>query len=301
MVRVKLTPVEDEYTKNPDIRPEDIRKLREWLETQPHLPGQYITDLDLVLAYHSCECSAEVSKQVLDLHYTLRTLFTSFCHNRVLDQRLRTTLDTVLVQPLSTPSVHGYRTFYCRLTNPEARYFIFSDVIKLFLMIFDLCQYEEGIWPGFVLMIDMDQATLGHIAKLDVMTIRQVLYFLQECMLVRLKEVHFLNAPSFMDKLMMLLKPFMKKELLDILRIHQRDSSTLKAFVDKDSLPKEAGGQFESVSKLKEEQFHRIEDNLDLFTEESKKRVDEALRPGKKTTIEDIFGIQGSFKKLDID
>lgn len=59
-------------------------------------------------------------------------------------------------------------------------------------------------------------------------------------MLVKLKAVHFLNAPSFMDKLMMMLKPFMKKQLLDMLFIHQIGSNTLDKFIDKDVIPKEA-------------------------------------------------------------
>ncbi|GBP86317.1 hypothetical protein EVAR_58264_1 [Eumeta japonica] len=36
-------PVQKEYLKNPDINPEDVKKLREWLDDQPHLPGKYIT------------------------------------------------------------------------------------------------------------------------------------------------------------------------------------------------------------------------------------------------------------------
>ncbi|CAF4886691.1 unnamed protein product [Pieris macdunnoughi] len=301
MYRVKAIEVAEEYQKNPGLTPDDIGKLREWLTTQPHLPSKYITDLDLILTYHCCENSAEVSKQVLDLHFTLKTLFTAFFSQRVLDQRLRTALTTALIQPLPTPSVNGYRVIYCRLLDTDSKNFIFSDIVKLFLMVFELWQYEEGTWPGFVIMVDMDQATLAHIAQLDVMSVKQVLYFLQESMLVKLKEVHFLNATSLIDKLMMLIKPFMKKELLDILRIHQRDSDTLDPFVYSHSLPKEDGGDFKSRNILKEEQLRRIEANLEFFEKESKKRVDESVRPGKKTTIEDVFGIQGSFKKLDID
>ncbi|CAG4967945.1 unnamed protein product [Parnassius apollo] len=298
---VKQFPVEKEYEKNPDITKEDIRKLREWLKTQPHIPGENIDDLDLVIVFHSCDTSAEVSKQVLDLHYTLKTLFTTFFKGREVDQRVEQALYTVLFAPLPVPTVDGYRAMYVRLIDADARNFNFPDTVKTLMMAFDLWQYEEGTWPGFVLIIDMDTTTLGHIAKLDVMSIKQILFFLQECMLVRLKGVHFLNAPFFMDKLMMLLKPFMKKDLLDILHIHQPNSEKLYEYIPKKAFPKEEGGEHKDHKTLRDEMIQRLKVNKQFFKDESLRRVNEALRPGGKATVEDLFGIQGSFKKLDID
>ncbi|KAL0867471.1 hypothetical protein ABMA27_008257 [Loxostege sticticalis] len=298
---IKQFPLEREFEKNPDISREDIAKLREWLKTQPHLPAEHLTDLDLFLVFHCCEKSPEVAKQVLDLHYTLRTLIHAFFKDRQLDRKIDLCLDTVLYAALPTPTKEGYRCVYLRLLEFDPRNFIFPDVVKTFMMMFDLWQHEEGSWPGFVIMIDMDKAVLGHITRLEVMTVRQVLYFLQECMYIRLKGVHFLNAPYFMDKLMMLLKPFLKKELLDMIRIHQVGADSLYEYVPKEAFPKEEGGQYKDHATIREELIQRLKANSDFFKEESKKRVNENLRPGKKATVEDLFGIQGSFKKLDID
>lgn len=33
---------------------------------------------------------------------------------------------------------------------------------------------------------------------------------------VRISGIHFINSPSFIDKVLTLIKPFMKKELLDV-------------------------------------------------------------------------------------
>ncbi|XP_075984157.1 alpha-tocopherol transfer protein-like [Anticarsia gemmatalis] len=294
--------LEDEYKKKTGITPDDIKKLRGWLNTQPHLPKDHITDLDLILTYHCCDRSAEVSKQVLDLHYTLKTLFTSFFKDRVVDNKTEDNLHKVLLQPLPTRSREGDGVFYCRLLDYEPRNFDFARSLRSVMMILDLWQYEEGTWPGFVLIFDLDGLKLGHLTRLDVQTIQQFLYFLQEAMLVKIKGLHFLNAPSFMDRLLMMIKPFMKKELLDVLKIHQIGSKTLDPYLPMEALPKGAGGEFKTIEECRDAMLARMRANKDFFVEENKKRVVESLRPGKPKTISDIFGsVEGSFKKLDID
>lgn len=65
-----------------------------------------------------------------------------------------------------------------------------------------------------------------------------------------------MNAPSFMDKVMMILRPFMKRELLDMLVFHQIGSRTLDKYIPMDALPKEAGGQNMSFDKARGKDFY---------------------------------------------
>ncbi|CAK1590628.1 unnamed protein product [Parnassius mnemosyne] len=288
--------------KKSGIEIEDINKLRKWLNTQPHLPAKYITDLDLILVYHSCNQSSEVAKQVLDLNYTLRTLFTNVFKNRCLDARTLNALDVVLTTPLEIRSYDHSAVSYHRLIDCDTRKFVLEDCVRVALMLLDIWQSKTGTWPGFVIVVDLEGVTLSHLGKLDITHVQQFIYYLQEAMFVKLKAVHFLNAPPFMDKLLMLIKPFLKKELLNCLMIHKTGSRTIGEHLPIEGLPKEAGGQYKTFSKAKEDILALLKANEDFFISEGKKRVVESLRPEKPKNIADFFGgIEGSFKKLDID
>lgn len=56
----------------------------------------------------------------------------------------------------------------------------------------------------------------GHLLKLNVQTFKRMLYYLQEAMPIRLTGLHFINPVPFMDKILTFMKPFMKKQLKDI-------------------------------------------------------------------------------------
>ena len=90
--------------------------------------------------------------------------------------------------------------------------------------------------------------------------------------------------------------------------------------IDRKILPKDYGGDGMSLAELTGnfilsnygQRFlikhfadmwkQKVEDKRDFLIELEKNfRVDESRRPGKAKTVQDIFGIEGSFRKLDVD
>ncbi|XP_037292853.1 alpha-tocopherol transfer protein-like [Manduca sexta] len=303
MSRVESFPLEEEYKKPTGITPQDIARLRQWLATQPHLPQEHITDLDLILLYHRYGCSIEVSKQELDNQYTLRTLFASFFKDRVLDEKIETVLNTVLITILPGRSKEGHTILYGRMIDTDVSKFDFPSSIRAMLMVLDLWQYAEGTWPGFMFLFDLHGIKVGLLSKLDLENIRQFVVYFPGALLAKLKGVHFLNAPTFMDRLNAIMRNFMTKEFIDLVTIHQAgDLSGITKVVDLEVLPKELGGNYKTLEELREETQAMMRANKDFFVEENKKRVKESLRPGKPKTITDIFGsVEGTFKQLEID
>lgn len=65
---------------------------------------------------------------------------------------------------------------------------------------------------------------------------------------VRLKGMHFVNAVWFMDKLMALIRPFMKKGIE--FQVHSKIDSFVK-LVNVEQLPNEYGGKAGTFMELK--------------------------------------------------
>lgn len=74
--------------------------------------------------------------------------------------------------------------------------------------------------------------------------------FLQEAVAVRLVGFHFINIVPFMDKILALMNPFMKKELLSILHLHNTLEDFYK-FVPKEILPKDYHGPEMEMDNLR--------------------------------------------------
>lgn len=116
---------------------------------------------------------------------------------------------------------------------------------------------------------------------------------------VRLKGMHFINSVWFMDKLLTLIRPFIKKGIE--FGVHTTIDSLLKV-VGIEQLPNEYGGKAGTLMELKgkkyinftklfaltllltEKTYTHIQDNRQFFfREESMRRVNETLRSVKGT------------------
>ncbi|XP_071639618.1 alpha-tocopherol transfer protein-like [Temnothorax longispinosus] len=300
MASIKLVSFEEELKKNPELKKADIQMLREWCEKQPHLPK--ISDSELALFLHSNYYRLEPTKTTIDTFYTVRTHVPEFFCNRDPNnnKELKKAFETVTEQVLEGTTKEGYKIFYGRLLDSDPSHVVYNDVLKFLNMVIDLCLYTEGTYEGYIILFDVKNVSFGHVGRLSPMVLKKWLYYLQEGLPVRLKGFHFMNSSPVMDVIMNMMRPFMKKQLMDMLHMHTT-SDTLEKFIPLEVLPNESGGQAGSLQELHDKQVKKLVDHVAWFQEEEGHRVNEALRPGKAKTATDLFGVEESFKKLEID
>lgn len=122
-------------------------------------------------------------------------------------------------QVLEGTTREGYKIFYGRLLDSDPSHFVYNDAMKLLNMVIDLWLYTEGTCEGHIILFDMKNVSFGHVGRLSPMGLKKFLYYLQEGLPVRLKGFHFMNASPVIDVILNMMRPFMKKQLMDMVRL----------------------------------------------------------------------------------
>lgn len=88
--------------------------------------------------------------------------------------------------------------------------------MRLFNMIADLWLIAGGTMNGHILIVDIFGVQMVHALRLNPMGIKKYLFYLQEATPLRIKGLHFINTTPVMDFILNIMKPFLKKELMDV-------------------------------------------------------------------------------------
>lgn len=279
----------------------DVRSIRSWLQHQPHLPA--LTDEHILMFLHSCYFSLEQTKNTIDNYFTVRTqckeMFTGWDFDKLKEQWKMYAMAPI---PKCTPE--GYCVLIYRLTELDPSTFAFIEAIKAFFAYNDIRISEDGIVNGYVVIFDMKGITLGHFARISTCmnAIKKFMIYIQECHPVRLKSVHVINTPPFIDIFMNVVKPLINTEMMQLLNFHSGNLDTLSKFVPLELMPMDYGGKTRNTLDLHNEHVEMVEKRykswlkeIELFTADLKKRI------GKPRNQMLAMELEGSFRSLSID
>ncbi|XP_055601862.1 alpha-tocopherol transfer protein [Uranotaenia lowii] len=271
--------------------------LKEWIVTQPHLP-QNIHPLLLKRYIHSTKGDLEYAKKIFVLGYTIRQNNPIIFGDRdPQEEKIQRILKAIDMVPL--PCIEGCsdKFVFYRLVDCDPDKFHFNDVIRTFFVIADSRMIQPDIPMtdgGDIPIFDMNGFTLRHLTKVILSTLRVYMRYTQEAHPVRLKAIHVINCTPFLDRVMYIVRPFMKKRVSEMLHFHLPNSESIYEHVPKDILPDEYGGK-QSIAKHKADWFKRLELLRDYFTDDTRWKIDES----RKAPV--VNELAGTLRQLEID
>nr|XP_026493159.1 alpha-tocopherol transfer protein-like [Vanessa tameamea] len=278
-------------------KPEDstkyVEELKEWINRQPHLPKNLGNNLLLRFA-HSCYYDLEKTKKTVDMFFTVRGACSDLVTNR--DPQSAHMQKVMKIINLSQYGISGNRWLWIwQLNDPGLEnYDYISDVKFFFLSTDSNFLVSDNLPEEDIVMMDVKDITLRLLTKINISVARRLAKYQEEAMPIRLKQIHVVNAPPFIDKIYGALKPFIKKEITEMIHFHPPKSDTLYKYLSKDDLPSNYGGTRPSMAELKEEVIENIARNRDALLDETLWRLVD-----KKKAESSIDS--GSFRTLAID
>ncbi|XP_055707181.1 alpha-tocopherol transfer protein-like [Phlebotomus papatasi] len=305
----QLTPelaklAQEELNEVPERISEDIAALKEWIRKQPHLRAR-ADDQFLVGFLRGCKWSLERAKEKIDSFYTARTVVHELMSPRdpLLEKNLTILRLGYLVPLPHTEFPHSPRVVLIRYGCYDPDQYSIVDVLRLSVMIGDLMHLDDDnrMCAGEMALVDMENTTMKHFFQVTPMLMKKLAMMTQEAAPIRQKGFHFFNTAAGFEVAFGAFRNLMKEKLRQRFQVHGNGLESIIKVVPQKILPKEYGGDAGSVQDILAYWEKKLIENREYLLSEANFGVDEDKRINGKNEMQEIYGTQGSFRKLEID
>nr|XP_021196948.2 alpha-tocopherol transfer protein [Helicoverpa armigera]XP_049698910.1 alpha-tocopherol transfer protein [Helicoverpa armigera]XP_049698911.1 alpha-tocopherol transfer protein [Helicoverpa armigera] len=288
------------YNINKKTLDEMIASIREWYEKQPHLPQGQLHDRIILGHLISRGFSVEQSKEKIDNYFSARGRMPDLLGGR---SPLLPNMEKYLkegywvVPPMRTKDNHRIMIF--RILSPEM---VVLDVARLGFLMGEYRLFNETS-QGDHWIFDFSNATLNQALQFTPIIISKIYYHITQCYAIKMKGIHLVNVPSFGHSILALFKTIMKPKHKERLHLHEGFDKVFSV-LPKEIFPKDLGGTADmTVKDICDTWYETLQSDTwkDFFANQEKNfHVDEAKRV-TASKITDEFGVEGSFRKLELD
>ncbi|KAH8324969.1 hypothetical protein KR074_000565 [Drosophila pseudoananassae] len=260
-----------------------LKELIAWFESNPNLPEKI--EPIVMLRFMKCmACDVEKVKSLVELNYSLRNKNPHLFIERSLDDDMTAKClraSDLLVLPGLTPE--GNKLLFFRMVDMEPNARNSVEETKIFYMMSDArftlpdvekpkdADYqlnELDIADGDIQIVDIGGYTLRHLAYVSIFVLRIHMKFLQEAYPSRLKTMHVINCPTYLDRLISMMSPFIREEVRRLIKYHTEGLESLYKEVPRDMLPNEYGGKAGTIAELKERNIQMMRDQRAYLTDD---------------------------------
>jgi len=292
----------DEVNEDPERLAEDLQAVKDWLEKQPHLQNVRKDDRFIQFFLRGCKYSIERTKEKLDCFYSVRSALPEWFDDW---DKIDDVLD--LIKSGAFLLLKGYdkkgrRVMLFTMEKVDPTKVKYDDLNKCYFMIMEILidQLDQCSVAGFITASNVEGATMAHVGLFSnpVQSKKAVTVF-QEAYPIRPKAMHMMNLPSIMETVLNLFRSFMNDKMKA--RMQVGGLSNLQADAGTDVLPEELGGNNGKLQDHIEYSLDLINEKKDWLKAQCEFKSDETKRSGKPKDYSEIFGMEGSFRKLNVD
>lgn len=248
--------------------------------------------------------SVPVACELLEKYLTVRQLFPNWFQKLdINDPALSDIIDSGYLFPLPQRDDQGRRIIFSCASKFDANKFTSAQMARTHAMVVEsLLDEQESQVAGYLYITDEAGLTMNHVSLWSLVDLKKMSKCIQVSSPMRHKETHFVNIPSFANKviefaLSLTSEKLKKRMFLD------KTIDDLKARVDPALLPKEYGGTIpmaDMIATFKENLRKQRAKTLAL----DNMCIEVTGMPTNWLGNDDADiegGLMGSFRKLEVD
>lgn len=256
---------EEELGETDSRRTEALAELIQLLEDEPELNARKDPDF-LVRFIRVRKYNVEGALKTLRNYYKNRSACPSIYKEFVPSIIKDTARSLFMVLP--DRDAHGRLTLVITMGRWMPNTLPYHELQQASMICFEYMAADPSSQTaGISLIVDYNEFTADKVFSCRVGLMRRAVEYLQDCLPVRMKGLHIVRQSYAFDLLFALIRPFMKKKLVDRIHFHGMNFDTLHEEVPASILPEEYGGHgppldFEGFWKrLEKEEPSYVENN----------------------------------------
>lgn len=242
----------------------------------------------------------EEAKIKINKFFTLKTRYPDYGPLHFKDsEEIVKIMKYVQYTPMMNLTDSKERIIVWKLINPDPEKFVYEEVLKSSVAVFlrlISCDYAVGE----IALLDWKGVTLKHLAKMYPIVTMKALKIYIEAYSARISGVHNINVPSFFDNFIAVLKPFLPEKLLKKVTI-SKNLEELHDKIPKEHLPCDYGGERESLEELNDKWTEEIKAHWSKIKELNEMMECETCEYEIRKRNDNLFGIDGNFKQINLD
>ncbi|CAH0713632.1 unnamed protein product, partial [Brenthis ino] len=185
------------------------------------------------------------------------------------------------------------------LKEDWAKFDILTCIRYCFLLVEYRITFDYSLKDIYI--IDFNTVSMNDITKLNLVVLRDADILARTVYELRIKSIHLINAPSYVDLFVSLSKKVLSAKIGSRIFTHT-SYETIHDYVSKEILPEDYGGDGPSLAKLQEQwrEYLKSDEVRKIIETSNNLKSDESRRNCAKFN-EEYLGMPGSFTKLNVD
>ncbi|KAJ8910508.1 hypothetical protein NQ315_012355, partial [Exocentrus adspersus] len=251
----------------------NIDDIRKWLKFKPNIPEMSAEQIVVFLI--ACDNIIENTQYTIESYFRYKSTCPELFQGRNWDNdgvQLAHKVTKYGVSPKFTKD--NYLVTFAMLRDTYYYNYRIDDQVKVMFTISDMVLHSR-LPDGIIFVLNMKGVGIMHLTRIKVGTVKKFLGYLQEAFPIQLRQVHVLNATYVFEKLLAIVKPFMKRELFDKIIAHP-PNTPMEEFFEKylpaSCMPSDFGGELSSLDELSEHLQNETR-KLKIFLETDDRQV----------------------------